>query len=334
MKTAVIGAGSWGTTLADLLAKKGEEVHLWAFEPEVAEQISSRHVNELFLPGVSLSEKLRVGTDLGQVVSGAEVVVMVCPCHVMRSLLEQLAGHLGSGIILVNASKGLETKTLLRMSQVEQEVLPSRLGCLHVTLSGPSFALEVAKELPTVVTAASQNGEVALKVQELFSAPHLRVYTHDDIIGVELGGALKNVIAIATGMLEGLGLGNNTRAALITRGLVEITRLGLCLGAKAQTLSGIAGLGDLVLTCTGHLSRNRQLGLRIGQGEQLDEITGSMRAVAEGIRTTKAAYRLALKHGIDMPITEQVYNILFNKRSVRQAVDRLMKRELRNEYDR
>ena len=334
MKIAVVGAGSWGTTLADLLAKKSEQVHLWAFEPEVAEDINTRHLNELYLPGILLCRSIRADTDLAAVVREAEVVVLVCPSHVMRSLLTRLAGHLSRGVIIVNASKGLESKTLLRMSQIEAEILPGELDCRHVTLSGPSFALEVAKELPTVVTVASESAEIAEAMQELFSTVYLRVYTHDDIIGVELGGALKNVIAIATGMIEGLGLGYNTRAALITRGLAEIIRLGLVLGSQPETFSGISGLGDLVLTCTGELSRNRQVGLRIGRGESLTAITEKMRTVAEGIRTTEAAYQLALKHEIYMPITEQVYHILFKGRSVKQSLNELMKRELKTEYDR
>ena len=333
MRIAVVGAGSWGTTLADLLAKKSEQVSLWALEPEVAEDINTRHLNELYLPGILLCRSLRADTDLAAVVSEVEVVVLVCPSHVMRSLLNRLAGHLSRGVIIVNASKGLESKTLLRMSQVEAEVLPGELDCRHVTLSGPSFALEVAKELPTVVTVVSENAEIAEAIQELFSTDYLRVYSHDDIIGVELGGALKNVIAIATGMIDGLGLGYNTRAALITRGLAEITRLGLVLGSRPETFSGISGLGDLVLTCTGELSRNRQVGLRIGRGESLTAITEKMRTVAEGIRTTEAAYQLAFKHEIYMPITEQVYHILFKGRSVRQSLDELMKRELKTEYD-
>ena len=333
MRIAVIGAGSWGTTLADLLVKKSEQVRLWAFEPEVAEDINTRHLNELYLPGISLAESLRADTDLTEVVNGAEVVVLVCPSHVMRPLLKRLDEDLSRGVILVNASKGLESKTLLRMSQVEQEVLSSELGHRHATLSGPSFAFEVASELPTVVTVASESEEVAGKIQRLFSTGYLRIYTHDDIIGVELGGALKNVIAIATGMIEGLGLGYNTRAALITRGLVEITRLGVALGSRAETFSGISGLGDLVLTCTGELSRNRQVGLRIGRGESLAAITGKMRTVAEGIRTTEAAYQLALKHEVHMPITEQVYHILLKGRSVRRSLNELMQRELKTEYE-
>jgi len=332
VKIAVIGAGSWGSTLANLLCKKKEEVTLWAYEPEVAGEINRFHRNELYLPGIELEPGLAADTDLEAVVEGAGVVVMVCPSHVMRSLVTRMAGLLSRGVIIVNASKGLETGTLLRMSQVIEEVLPEEIEARLTTLSGPSFAFEVAKERPTVITAASHDEQAAGFVQNLFSTPYFRVYKNNDLIGVELGGALKNVIAIATGLLEGIGLGINTRAALITRGLVEITRLGTALGAKAATFSGISGLGDLVLTCTGDLSRNRQMGLRIGRGETLEEISAKVHTVAEGIRTTESAYQLSLKHGIEMPITEQVYRILFEGHSVRKAITELMNRELKKEY--
>lgn len=333
MKIAVIGAGSWGTTLANLFAKKSEDVMLWAYEPEVAEGINRFQRNELFLPEIKLSPRLVATSELETVVQGAQVVLTVCPSHVMRSLVGSVAKHLWKEVIIVNASKGLETRTLLRMSEVIREVIPTSLGDRLATLSGPSFAFEVAKERPTVITAASNNEATAEFVQQLFSTSYFRVYKHDDLIGVELGGALKNVIAIATGMIEGVGLGVNTRAALITRGLVEIIRLGTALGAKAATFSGISGLGDLMLTCTGDLSRNRAVGLRIGKGETLKEISGASRTVAEGIRTTESAYQLALRHSIEMPITENVYRILFEGHSVKSAISELMNRELKKEYE-
>ena len=333
MKIAVIGAGSWGTTLANLFAKKSEDVMLWAYEPEVAEGINRFQRNELFLPEIKLSPRLVATSELETVVQGAQVVLTVCPSHVMRSLVGRVAKHLSKEVIIVNASKGLETRTLLRMSEVIREVIPTSLGDRLATLSGPSFAFEVAKERPTVITAASNNEATAEFVQQLFSTSYFRVYKHDDVIGVELGGALKNVIAIATGMIEGVGLGVNTRAALITRGLVEIIRLGTALGAKAATFSGISGLGDLMLTCTGDLSRNRAVGLRIGKGETLKEISGASRTVAEGIRTTESAYQLALRHSIEMPITENVYRILFEGHSVKSAISELMNRELKKEYE-
>ncbi len=333
MKIAVIGAGSWGTTLANLFAKKSEDVMLWAYEPEVAEGINRFQRNELFLPEIKLSPRLVATSELETVVQGAQVVLTVCPSHVMRSLVGRVAKHLSKEVIIVNASKGLETRTLLRMSEVIREVIPTSLGDRLATLSGPSFAFEVAKERPTVITAASNNEATAEFVQQLFSTSYFRVYKHDDLIGVELGGALKNVIAIATGMIEGVGLGVNTRAALITRGLVEIIRLGTALGAKAATFSGISGLGDLMLTCTGDLSRNRAVGLRIGKGETLKGISGASRTVAEGIRTTESAYQLALRHSIEMPITENVYRILFEGHSVKSAISELMNRELKKEYE-
>ncbi len=329
----MIGAGSWGTTLANLFAKKSEDVMLWAYEPEVAEGINRFQRNELFLPEIKLSPRLVATSELETVVQGAQVVLTVCPSHVMRSLVGRVAKHLSKEVVIVNASKGLETRTLLRMSEVIREVIPKSLGDRLATLSGPSFAFEVAKERPTVITAASNNEATAEFVQQLFSTSYFRVYKHDDLIGVELGGALKNVIAIATGMIEGVGLGVNTRAALITRGLVEIIRLGTALGAKAATFSGISGLGDLMLTCTGDLSRNRAVGLRIGKGETLKEISGASRTVAEGIRTTESAYQLALRHSIEMPITEKVYRILFEGHSVKSAISELMNRELKKEYE-
>ncbi|MEA1996350.1 MAG: NAD(P)H-dependent glycerol-3-phosphate dehydrogenase [Gemmatimonadota bacterium] len=333
MRIAVIGAGSWGTTLADLLAGKGEQVTLWAYETGVAEDINSSSRNDLFLPGITLNPELRAGSDLEKVVAGSEVVVTACPSHVMRTLVGRAAGSISKGAVIVNVSKGLETGTLIRMSEVLREVIPAETGARLATLSGPSFALEVAQKLPTVITAASDNEETATFVQKLFSTPFFRVYKHDDVVGVELGGSLKNTVAIATGMIEGAGLGMNTRAALITRGLVEITRLGTSLGARAATFSGVSGLGDLVLTCTGDLSRNRRVGLRIGQGETLEEITRDTRTVAEGIKTTESAHALSLKHGIEMPITGQIYRILFKGHSVQGAIAELMNRELKQEYD-
>ncbi|MFH1069185.1 MAG: NAD(P)H-dependent glycerol-3-phosphate dehydrogenase [Candidatus Glassbacteria bacterium] len=333
MKVAVIGAGSWGTTLANLLAGKGEAVSLWAWEPEVVEQINTGHVNDIFLPGVGLEPSLAATGRIEDCVRDAEVVLTVCPSHTLRTVLGSAAAHIKPAALVVNASKGLETGTLKRMSEVAAEVVPPAKGTRYVVLSGPSFASEVARQRPTVITAASHDERAADFAQQLFSTPYLRVYKHDDVVGVELGGALKNVIAIATGMIEGAGLGLNTRAALITRGLVEIVRLGTALGANPATFSGISGLGDLVLTCTGDLSRNRSVGLRIGRGETLEEIGRGQRTVAEGIRTTQSAWELARRHGIEMPIVEQVYRILFEGQSVRLAIGELMTRELKKEYE-
>ncbi len=332
MKIAVIGAGSWGTTLANLLASRGEQVMLWAWEQEVASQINSRQLNELFLPGVELSGNLKATSELEQAVEGAQVVVTVCPTHVMRDVLGRAAASMVDGAVLVNASKGIERVSLKRISELVEDVLPPEKLGAFVVLSGPSFASEVAERLPTLITAASRDEQAAELVQKLFSTSYFRVYKHDDVVGVELGGSLKNVIAIATGMIEGAGLGTNTRAALITRGLAEISRLGVELGARAATFSGISGLGDLVLTCTGELSRNRTIGLRIGSGESLRQITGGgERTVAEGIRTTESAYALACKLGVEMPIVEQVHRILFEGQSVELAISELMNRELKRE---
>ncbi len=334
MKIAVIGAGSWGTTLADLLAVRGEQVMLWAWEDEVAGQINTLRRNELFLPGVELSGNLGATSDLGQAVEGAQVVVTVCPTHVMRDVLSRAAGSMLDGAVLVNASKGIERGSLKRISELVEEVLPREKMGAFAVLSGPSFATEVAGRLPTVITVASKDEQAAKLVQQLFSTSYFRVYKHDDVVGVELGGSLKNVIAIATGMIEGAGLGTNTRAALITRGLAEISRLGVELGARASTFSGVSGLGDLVLTCTGDLSRNRSVGMRIGRGESLEQITGGgERTVAEGIRTTESAYALACKLAVEMPIVEQVHRILFENQSVELAISELMNRQLKNETE-
>jgi glycerol-3-phosphate dehydrogenase (NAD(P)+) len=334
VKIAVIGAGSWGTTLADLLAAKGEDVILWAWEREVTDQVNREHRNEVFLDGIGLSESLRATSELDEAVDGAGVLVTVCPTHVMREVLDRAAESIEPGAVVVNASKGIERKSLKRISELVAEVLPEDKLEAYAVLSGPSFASEVAARRPTVITAASRNEKAAGLVQQLFSTAYFRVYKHDDVSGVELGGSLKNVIAIATGMIEGAGLGTNTRAALITRGLAEITRLGLELGAKQATFSGISGLGDLVLTCTGDLSRNRAVGLRIGRGESLEQVTGSgMRTVAEGIRTTESAYELAARLGVEMPIVEQVHRILFEGQSVELAIRELMTRELKKEYE-
>jgi len=335
LRIAVVGAGSWGTTLANHLALKGESVRLWAYEPEVVRSVNESHVNGLYLSGVELDPGLECDNDLAAVVGPADLVLMVCPSHVTRAMLERMKPSLRQGVVLVNASKGIENGSLLRMSQIEAQVLGGDSGVefTHATLSGPSFAAEVARRRPTVITAASTDESTASLVQSLFSTDYFRVYKHDDVVGVELGGALKNVIALATGMIEGAGLGMNTRAALITRGLVEITRLGVALGAKTSTFAGISGLGDLVLTCTGDLSRNRSVGLRIGRGESLEAITAGSRSVAEGIRTTESAWQLARARGVEMPITHQVYSILFQGRSVREAVCGLMGRELKKEYE-
>ncbi len=334
---AVIGAGAWGTGISVVLGRKQtHNVRLWAHEAEVRESIAARRVNELFLPGQSIPESVRCTNRLAEALDGAEIVVSVMPSHHTRRLFESMRPYLGSEMLFVSATKGIENDSLLRMTQVIAEVLDTgdegfqpRLGAL----SGPSFAKEVAKGDPTAITVASEDAELASTVQREFSDPRFRVYTNDDVIGVELGGALKNVVAIAAGVLFGMNLGHNTAAALITRGLAEITRLVVACGGKAATMSGLAGLGDLVLTCTGGLSRNRSVGVELGRGRKLDEIIAGMHGmVAEGVLTTNAAVGLARKAHVEMPITEQMHAILQQGKPVEEAIRDLMQRPSTREF--
>ncbi|PLX88285.1 MAG: glycerol-3-phosphate dehydrogenase [Desulfuromonas sp.] len=327
----VIGAGSWGTALANLLAKKGLDVTLWAYEPELAQRMATFRINDLYLPDVHLSEHLQVTSRIETAVRGAEILVLVSPSQVMRSVLDQLKPSLADGTLVVSAAKGVENHSLLIMSEVICQVLGGRVEQRAAYLSGPSFAREVAKEQPTAVAVASCNPQVAETIQELFSTDYFRVYTNDDVVGVEIGGALKNVIALATGVCDGLGFGHNARAALITRGLAEIARLGEAMGARPATFAGLAGMGDLVLTCTGDLSRNRTVGLELGRGRKLDEVLGEMHMVAEGVKTALSAHQLAEKLGVDMPITREMHQILYCDKPPRQAVADLMLRELKGE---
>ncbi|PLX83317.1 MAG: glycerol-3-phosphate dehydrogenase [Desulfuromonas sp.] len=331
MNIGVIGAGSWGTTLADLLARKGYPVSLWAFEPELAEGMERSRENDLYLPGFTLAENLSVTSDLAGAVSGKEMLVLVSPSQVMRRVMEGAASHIGPDTLIVSASKGIENDTLLPMSDVLEAVLPEGLSGQLAFLSGPSFAREVAAGMPTAVVAASSDAGVARRVQEAFNTDCFRVYTGDDVVGVELGGALKNVVALAAGVCDGLGFGYNSRAALITRGLAEMTRLGVAMGARPETFAGLAGMGDLVLTCTGDLSRNRTVGMELGRGRKLDDILAGMQMVAEGVKTTLSAYQLARKLGVEVPITEQMYSILYEDKDPRQAVSDLMLRRLKSE---
>jgi glycerol-3-phosphate dehydrogenase (NAD(P)+) len=327
----VLGAGSWGTTLADLLAKKGHEVTLWAYEPDLVQEMETTRVNSVFLAGITLSPRLRFTNSLQEAASGKELVLFVAPTQVFRGVLKGVLPFLGEKTLLVNAAKGVELDTLMTISQISAELLTPRLFANFCVLSGPSFAREVAQEMPTAVVAASPDEGIARRVQEAFSTPCFRVYTNSDMVGVELGGSIKNVIAIAAGICDGLGLGYNPRAALITRGLAEMARLGLALGGQSSTFAGLAGMGDLVLTCTGDLSRNRTVGMQLGQGKTLSEILSGMRMVAEGVKTTESAYRLAMRLGVEMPITEQVYRVLYENKSPRQAVLDLMTRDLKAE---
>jgi glycerol-3-phosphate dehydrogenase (NAD(P)+) len=333
-RIAIIGAGAWGTGLSIVLGRSGRhEIRLWAHETEVVESISSRRVNELFLPGQIIPHSVIPTTDLAEALTGAGIVVSVMPSQHCRRLFEQVQSHLHSDMSIVSATKGLEEKTLMRMTAVIADVLqPKNVRVPIGALSGPSFAREVARGDPTAITIAAKDSTLAETVQREFSDPRFRVYTNDDVVGVELGGALKNIIAIAAGVCDGLGLGHNSIAALITRGLAEITRLVVACGGRQETMSGLAGLGDLVLTCTGGLSRNRSVGVELGQGRKLAEIIAGMHgAVAEGVFTTGAAVELAHREGVEMPITEQMHAILHQGKSPREAIHDLMTRSAKSE---
>ena len=332
MRVGVIGAGSWGTTLANLLAKKGLDVVLWVFEKDLASRMSETGVNDLYLPDFRLDQRLRCSSDLKHVATDRQVLVLVPPSQVMRQVVSQVAGLIPEECLLVSAAKGIENDSLMTMSEVLAEVLGRQAAARCAFLSGPSFAKEVSLELPTAVAVAAGDRSLANRVQELFSTDYFRVYTNPDVMGVELCGALKNVIALAAGVSDGLGFGYNTRAALITRGLVEMARLGIAKGAHPETFSGLAGMGDLVLTCTGDLSRNRSVGVALGQGRRQEEILGEMRMVAEGVKTTLSAFQLARQLGVDMPITTQMYEILYAGKDPRQAVTDLMLRDLKPEH--
>lgn len=330
-RVAVIGGGSWGTALAGRLAAKGNDTVLWAYEAEVVTEINSRHTNSLYLPGINLHPALSCTEKLEEAVSGRSMLLLVTPVQVMRGVLKQLTPHIAPDVIIANASKGIELETLLTVSQMCKELLGDAALNRYVALSGPTFAREVAQELPSLIVAASSSDTSARRVQAAFSSPSLRVYTNGDVIGVELGGAVKNVIAIAAGICDGLGFGCNARAALITRGLVEMKRLGQAMGAQADTFAGLAGMGDLVLTCTGDLSRNRTVGFKLGQGMNLAGILAEMRMVAEGVKSAESVYQLACRLGVEMPIVEKTYQILHEDKPARQAVIELMARNLRAE---
>ncbi len=327
-RIAVLGAGSWGTTLANLLAHKGDDVRLWAYEPEVVEAVNYTRENPLFLPGVPLSARIRALSDVGEAVSDVEVVVSAPPSHAVRGVIGHLEGSLPGGALVVSVTKGIETDTLALMSQVFEEVLPK---LRFAALSGPSFAAEVCEGQPTAVVAAARDEGTARAAQQVFATPLFRVYSNLDVVGVELAGALKNVIAVAAGIAEGLGLGHNPRAALITRGLAEITRLGVAMGADPLTFAGLAGMGDLVLTTTGSLSRNRALGVALAQGQSFEEYRAAHRSVAEGANTSVAGAALGRRMGIELPIIEQVCGVLFRGRPPREAIAELMGRELKSE---
>jgi glycerol-3-phosphate dehydrogenase (NAD(P)+) len=326
---AVLGAGSWGTALALHLGRIGHEVTLWARDPALALEIERTRRNSRYLADFSLPPSVHCTSDLEFAVRGIAFLVFALPSHGLRSVARAAAPYIAPDAVLISATKGLESESLARMSRVLAE---ETLGAIPVVvLSGPSFALEVAAGLPTAVLAASTDPIAAESVQERFRGPALRLYASDDVVGVEIGAALKNVIAIAAGVVEGTGLGHNAMAALITRGLVEISRLAMAEGGRRDTLAGLSGLGDLVLTCTGSLSRNRHVGVELGRGRTLDQVLGEMRMVAEGVRTTGAALALGARHGIELPITAQMAAVLEGRRTPREAVEALMVRPQRSE---
>jgi glycerol-3-phosphate dehydrogenase (NAD(P)+) len=329
-KIAIIGAGSWGTALSLVAARAGNRVNLWAHSTEVYSLLEQRQ-NIIYLPGFILPDAIRSTNDLAEALQGAEIVVTAVPSHVVRETYTQMLPHLHPHMIFVNATKGLEIETGMRMEEVIRQVLGDQYELKYVVLSGPSFALEVAKDEPCAIVAASEVPTWASSVQEAFSTNRFRIYTNNDVICVEIGGAVKNVLAIATGAVNGLGLGYNSSAALVTRGLAEMTRLAVKLGGRAETMAGLAGMGDLVLTCLGNLSRNRRVGYQLGRGQKLIEITGEMRQVAEGIKTARATYELSSALGVDMPITKGVYQMLYQDKSPQSLEIELMERPLKGE---
>ncbi len=328
MRFAVIGAGSWGTTLANHLCGLGHEVNLWVYEADLLEQMRSQRLNPIYLPGVPVHPRMGLEGDILKACEEAGYLLMAVPSHVYRQVLERLLPVLDSSKVVISATKGIEVGTLMTMSQVVGSMAE---GIPYAVISGPSFAKEVARGLPTAVTIASRSSELAARLQNIFSSERFRVYAHDDVIGAELGGAVKNVIAIAAGISDGLGFGLNARAALLTRGLSEMMRLGVRMGANPLTFGGLSGIGDLILTCTGDLSRNRTVGLRIAGGESLEEISRSMVAVAEGVITTRSLRELAHREQVDMPIAEQVYQVLYKGKNPMEALNDLMNRPLKRE---
>jgi len=328
---AVLGAGSWGTALAKVLADKGHRVTLWGRNAAHTAEIEASRQNAKYLPGAMLAPSLHASSDLHAAIAKKPYIVSVVPSHTTRAVLTEAAGAFDPDAIVISASKGIENESLETMDEVMKHTLPGRLGARIAFLSGPSFAKEVGKNLPTAVVVASHDRHSAELGGELFRGDRFRVYTSDDVTGVELGGALKNVMAIAAGIIDGMGLGHNTRAALITRGLAEISRLAVRKGANPLTLAGLAGMGDLILTCTGDLSRNRSVGIGLGQGKKLTEVLAEMTQVAEGVKTTKSAYDLSRKLGVEMPITTVMYQVLYEDRAVKDAVQELMGRAPKHE---
>lgn len=325
---AVIGAGSWGTTLASLLTEENYDVTLWAYEKEVVDTIRQTGINRIYLPDIQLPAALKVTNNIEDAVKKARYVLNVVPTQFVRSVFAEAVNYIDKDAVIVSASKGIEQGTLLTVSSILNDLSGKQIA----VISGPSFAPEVMKKYPTAVTLAAHDPSICLLLQEIFNTSYFRVYTHTDILGVELGGALKNVIAIASGISDGLGLGHSARSALITRGLAEIMRLGAVMGAEQRTFSGLSGLGDLVLTCTGPLSRNYSVGLSLGKGEKLKDILSERKSVAEGVPTALSAFELSQRYSVEMPIVEQVYEVLYRDKNPETAVTMLMKRALKSEF--
>jgi glycerol-3-phosphate dehydrogenase (NAD(P)+) len=328
---AIIGGGSWGTALAVVLAPRFQRVRLWVYEADLAERMAASRINDVYLPGFKIPTHVDITSGLASALDGAEIVLSVMPSHLVRSMYHQMLSFLHESMLFVSATKGLENQTLLRTSEVIREVVRSSFAPRIAVISGPTFAREVAAFEPTALVVASEDAALTELIQAAFSGPTFRLYSSADVVGVEIGGSIKNVVAIGSGVLHGMGLGHNATAALITRGLAEMTRLAVAMGGKPLTLAGLAGLGDLVLTCTGDLSRNRTVGVELAHGRKLDEIVHSMKMVAEGIKTTNAAVDLAGRHGVEMPISQQMFQMLHFGLSPREAIRQLMERSLKGE---
>jgi glycerol-3-phosphate dehydrogenase (NAD(P)+) len=331
LPVGIIGAGGWGTALAVTLARADRQVSLWAFEPDLAERMAASRENTLYLPSVRIPDSIQICNSMKTVLADSRIVIMAVPSHVFRSVLEQVAPLVQPDTVFVSATKGIETRTLMRMSQVIVDVIGPAVEPRIAVISGPTFAPEVARGVPTALVVASPLESLRVQLQSELSTPRFRLYTNVDAIGVEIGAATKNIIAIAAGVADGLGLGSNAAAALVTRGLAEITRLAVACGGRRETLSGLAGLGDLILTSYGSLSRNRNVGIALGHGRKIGEILGGMRSVAEGVKTTESAVALARTLKVEMPIAEKMYAVLYEGLSVQAAINDLMERKLKGE---
>ena len=330
VRIGVVGGGSWGSALAILLNNNDHEVHIWMRDKKQVELIRETRENKKYLPNIKMPKKINISDDIEEVIYGKDLLVLAVPSHGIRKVLEENRKHFNKKQVLVNVAKGIENDTLYRVSQIVKEILPENP---YAVLSGPSHAEEVAMNMPTTVVSASVEKKVAEYVQDVFMSPTFRVYTNTDVIGVELGGALKNVIALGAGISDGLGYGDNTKAALMTRGIAEIARLGEKLGGNIITFAGLAGIGDLIVTCTSMYSRNRKAGILIGKGMEIDDVIETVGMVVEGIKTTKSAYELAKKHDIDMPITEEIYDVIYNNKDVKSSVINLMLRDKKHEME-